>query len=226
VSIYRCGGPSRCPGRRAQTRLSASSSRMARTKVSRSQTCLGFFLALAAPQTGFLDCAIMGCRAGMENLCEGPTFTGYTVDGGCAQCALTPRSSCTSSPSHFPMSRRHGCCGRGSSDFARCDSRESSRAGGWLYGFRAAAHLSIQVARLRGGRCKRARGAESINSLHCNSAPSGREKQPPSRLRSSTERSSSRLPESSSDRRSRSRSRRSIAICSTRDGAAALDCRL
>jgi D-arabinose 1-dehydrogenase-like Zn-dependent alcohol dehydrogenase len=47
-------------------------------------------LALAAPQTGFLDCAIMACRAGMENLCDGPTFTGYTVDGDCAQCALTP----------------------------------------------------------------------------------------------------------------------------------------
>jgi len=28
------------------------------------------------------------CRHGMENLCDGPTFTGYTVDGGYAEYAL------------------------------------------------------------------------------------------------------------------------------------------
>ena len=30
------------------------------------------------------------CRAGKENLCDHPTFTGYTVDGGYAEYAVAP----------------------------------------------------------------------------------------------------------------------------------------
>ena len=38
------------------------------------------------------------CRRGMENLCDQPAFTGYTVDGGYAEYALRPRSGFTRSP--------------------------------------------------------------------------------------------------------------------------------
>jgi alcohol dehydrogenase, propanol-preferring len=40
---------------------------------------------VGVPWLGGVDGVCAYCRAGMENLCEHPTFTGYTVDGGYAE---------------------------------------------------------------------------------------------------------------------------------------------
>src|SRR5271157_2059491 len=42
------------------------------------------------------------CRAGMENLCDNPTFTGYTVDGGYAEYAVAPEDFVYAIPENFP----------------------------------------------------------------------------------------------------------------------------
>ena len=44
--------------------------------------------ASAFPGWGGVDGDCWYCHHGMENLCDHPTFTGYTVDGGYAEYAL------------------------------------------------------------------------------------------------------------------------------------------
>ena len=41
------------------------------------------------------------CRAGAENLCDSATFTGYTVDGGYAQCAVADARYCLRLPARY-----------------------------------------------------------------------------------------------------------------------------
>src|SRR5256884_4864206 len=42
------------------------------------------------------------CRAGAENLCDNPTFTGYTVDGGYAEYIVAPEDFVYAIPEQFP----------------------------------------------------------------------------------------------------------------------------
>src|SRR6516164_72701 len=42
------------------------------------------------------------CRAGAENLCDHPEFTGYTVDGGYAQYIVAPEDFVYPIPQNFP----------------------------------------------------------------------------------------------------------------------------
>src|SRR5258708_5464429 len=42
------------------------------------------------------------CRSGAENLCDHPTFTGYTVDGGYAEYAVAPDDFIYAIPEQFP----------------------------------------------------------------------------------------------------------------------------
>ena len=42
------------------------------------------------------------CCAGMENLCDHPTFTGYTVDGGYAEYVVAPEDFVYPIPEEFP----------------------------------------------------------------------------------------------------------------------------
>jgi alcohol dehydrogenase, propanol-preferring len=88
------------------------------------------------------------CRAGMENLCDHPTFTGYTVDGGYAEYAVAPEdfvyplSEALSDEQAAPL-----LCA-GIIGF-RCLRLSGVKSGSRLafYGFGAAAHVAIQVAR-------------------------------------------------------------------------------
>ena len=88
------------------------------------------------------------CRAGAENLCDHPTFTGYTVDGGYAEYAVAPEDFAYAIPQSF--SDRHAapllCAGIIGFRSLRLSG---IKRGGRLafYGFGAAAHLAIQVAR-------------------------------------------------------------------------------
>ena len=69
------------------------------------------------------------CRRGMENLCDAPTFTGYSVDGGYAEYRRRPRRfrlPAAGRASTICTPRR--CSARASSVSAACASRVSSRA--------------------------------------------------------------------------------------------------
>jgi alcohol dehydrogenase, propanol-preferring len=86
------------------------------------------------------------CRLGMENLCDSPTFTGYTVDGGYAEYAVV-RSDFT-----FPLPDQLDdllaapllCAGIiGFRSLRVAGVKHGDRVG--LFGFGASAHLAIAV---------------------------------------------------------------------------------
>jgi alcohol dehydrogenase, propanol-preferring len=87
------------------------------------------------------------CRAGMENLCDNLSFTGYTVDGGYAEYAVAPEDFVYPIPDGFPDEQAAPLLCAGIIGF-RClrlsGVKEGSRVG--FYGFGSAAHVAIQVA--------------------------------------------------------------------------------
>jgi propanol-preferring alcohol dehydrogenase len=88
------------------------------------------------------------CRAGAENLCDHPTFTGYTVDGGYAEYIVAPEDFIYAIPQQFPDEQAAPLLCAGIIGF-RCLRLSGIKPGGKLgfYGFGAAAHVAIQVAR-------------------------------------------------------------------------------
>ncbi|HLW77051.1 MAG TPA: zinc-dependent alcohol dehydrogenase family protein, partial [Bryobacteraceae bacterium] len=93
------------------------------------------------------------CRAGKENLCDHAAFTGHTVDGGYAQFIAAREDFVYRIPEGFADLHAAPLLCAGIIGF-RC-LRVSGIAGGetlGLYGFGAAAHVAIQVARFWGAR--------------------------------------------------------------------------
>jgi propanol-preferring alcohol dehydrogenase len=91
------------------------------------------------------------CRAGAENLCDHPTFTGYTVDGGYAEFITAPDDFVYAIPEGFGDEQAAPLLCAGIIGF-RALRLSGIKSGGRLgfYGFGAAAHVAIQVARHRG----------------------------------------------------------------------------
>ena len=88
------------------------------------------------------------CRAGSENLCDDPSFTGYSVDGGYADYIVAPQDFVYSIPERFPDEQAAPLLCAGIIGF-RSLRLSGIKPGGRLgfYGFGAAAHVAIQVAR-------------------------------------------------------------------------------
>jgi propanol-preferring alcohol dehydrogenase len=88
------------------------------------------------------------CRAGMENLCDSLSFTGYTVDGGYAEYAVAPEDFVYPIPEGFPDDQAAPLLCAGIIGF-RCMRLSGVKKGSRLgfYGFGSAAHVAIQVAR-------------------------------------------------------------------------------
>jgi propanol-preferring alcohol dehydrogenase len=89
------------------------------------------------------------CQSGRENLCDRARFTGYHIDGGYADYTVADARYCFPIPPGFPDVQAApllcaGLIGYRSYRFAG----EAERIG--FYGFGAAAHLLIQVARYQG----------------------------------------------------------------------------
>ena len=89
------------------------------------------------------------CRAGLENLCDAPTFTGCSRDGGFAAFALADARFV------FRLPDAYGCAQAAPLLCAGLIGHRSLLAAGdgrrlGLYGFGAAAHLVAQVARWQG----------------------------------------------------------------------------
>jgi alcohol dehydrogenase, propanol-preferring len=91
------------------------------------------------------------CRSGRENLCPLARFTGYQIDGGYAEYAVADARYC------FPIDARFGdaeaaplmCAGLIGYRTLRM-AGDAARIG--IYGFGAAAHIAVQVARHEGRR--------------------------------------------------------------------------
>jgi propanol-preferring alcohol dehydrogenase len=88
------------------------------------------------------------CRRGWENLCDSPTFTGYTVPGGYAGCALASADFVVPLPA--TLDDLHAapllCAGIIGFRSLRVAGVEPSERVG-LFGFGASAHLAIAVLR-------------------------------------------------------------------------------
>lgn len=91
------------------------------------------------------------CRAGQENLCDRPAFTGYTLDGGYAEYTVADQHYC------FPLPARYSdlqaapllCAGLiGYRSLVMAGAAEKLG----IYGFGAAAHIIAQVAVHQGRR--------------------------------------------------------------------------
>ncbi len=88
------------------------------------------------------------CRAGAENLCNAPEFTGYTVNGGYAEYIVAPEDFAYAIPEGFPDEQAAPllCAGIiGFRSLRLSGIKPAGRLG--FYGFGAAAHVAIQVAR-------------------------------------------------------------------------------
>ena len=89
------------------------------------------------------------CRHGLENLCDTPGFTGYTIDGGYADYAVADARYC------FKLPGAYGDVEAAPLLCAGLIGHRSLKAAGegehlGLYGFGAAAHIVAQVARWQG----------------------------------------------------------------------------
>jgi propanol-preferring alcohol dehydrogenase len=91
------------------------------------------------------------CRSGAENLCDNPLFTGYSVDGGYAEFIVAPEDFVYAIPEGFLDEQAAPLLCAGIIGF-RSLRLSGIKAGGRLgfYGFGAAAHVAIQVARYWG----------------------------------------------------------------------------
>lgn len=93
------------------------------------------------------------CTAGRENLCLGPTFTGWDVDGGYAELAVAAEDYVYPLPDGLDDEHVAPllCAGViGYRALLACELPEGGRLG--IYGFGASAHLTAQVAVSGGAR--------------------------------------------------------------------------
>src|SRR5580658_3375389 len=102
---------------------------------------------------GGIDGTCWYCKKNLENLCDAPIFTGYTVNGGYAEYALARSDFVFALPSALDDLQAApllcaGIIGFRSLRVAGVEERE--RVG--LFGFGASAHLAIAV--LRGWKCE------------------------------------------------------------------------
>jgi propanol-preferring alcohol dehydrogenase len=97
------------------------------------------------------------CTSGRENLCDDPQFTGWTVNGGFAEYTVAPAAFTYALPDGFDDIQAAPllCAGiigyralRLTGMGERKDGWSGARLG--LYGFGAAGHVCIQLARARG----------------------------------------------------------------------------
>lgn len=95
------------------------------------------------------------CKSDRENLCEDPEFTGWTVDGGFAEYIVAPADFVYPIPSGLDDVHAAPLLCAGIIGY-RCLTQTGLDELGWsgarlgIYGFGAAGHVAIQIARARG----------------------------------------------------------------------------
>jgi propanol-preferring alcohol dehydrogenase len=89
------------------------------------------------------------CRRGRQNLCPEARFTGHHLDGGFAEFMVADERACLPLPSGYPDIRAAPLLCAGLVGYRALRMTWGGRVLG-LYGFGAAAHIVIQVARWQG----------------------------------------------------------------------------
>lgn len=95
------------------------------------------------------------CLTGQENLCDQPSFTGWTHNGGYAEYAIASAAFTYQLPKEFTDTQAAPLLCAGIIGY-RCLRLTALKSANWksarlgLYGFGAAGHVAIQIARARG----------------------------------------------------------------------------
>jgi len=105
---------------------------------------------IGVPWLGYTDGTCPYCQRGLENLCDHPEFTGYTLDGGYSEYAVADQRYC------FPLPDSYSdlaaapllCAGLIGYRTYRLAGEHVERLG--IYGFGAAGHIIAQVAAYQG----------------------------------------------------------------------------
>jgi alcohol dehydrogenase, propanol-preferring len=107
---------------------------------------------IGAPWLGYTCGQCVYCRAGKENLCDRPKFTGYTLDGGYAEYVVVDNRYCFSLPENYADTAAAPllCAGLIGYRSYKMAGDKIERLG--IYGFGGAAHIIAQVAAYQGKR--------------------------------------------------------------------------
>lgn len=89
------------------------------------------------------------CSADKENLCDQAVFTGYQVDGGFAEYCVANTRFCFPIPEDYPDHQAAPLLCAGLIGYRSLGKTEDAKRLG-IYGFGAAGHLLVQVARFQG----------------------------------------------------------------------------
>ncbi len=89
------------------------------------------------------------CVSGRENLCDNARYTGYQIDGGFAEYTVADEHFCFTIPPGYPDLQAAPLLCAGLIGYRSLKMTEKGHRLG-LYGFGAAAHIIIQVARFQG----------------------------------------------------------------------------
>lgn len=89
------------------------------------------------------------CLSGQENLCDHPLFTGYQLNGGFAQYCIAAADFCLSIPSTYSDVHAAPLLCAGLIGYRALSKTGSAKRIG-IYGFGAAAHIVLQVAKYQG----------------------------------------------------------------------------
>lgn len=106
---------------------------------------------VGVPWLGGTDGSCFYCRHGMENLCDSPTFTGFTRDGGYSSHILADWRFCLPIPDRFDDVEAAPLLCAGLIGYRALKIAGAGERLG-LYGFGAAAHIIAQVAAWQGRR--------------------------------------------------------------------------
>ncbi|MFO1413818.1 MAG: zinc-dependent alcohol dehydrogenase family protein [Burkholderiales bacterium] len=104
---------------------------------------------VGVPWLGFTCGTCRYCTSGRENLCAHARFTGYTLDGGYAQCVVADARYCFALPAEFGDHELAPWLCAGLIGYRALRMAGDARTLG-LYGFGAAAHIVAQLARHEG----------------------------------------------------------------------------
>lgn len=104
---------------------------------------------VGVPWLGWTDGTCAYCRSGRENLCDAASFTGYDIDGGYAEHAVADARYCFPIPDAFDDVQAAPLLCAGLIGYRAWRMIGDARRVGF-YGFGAAAHILLQVARHEG----------------------------------------------------------------------------
>ncbi|HEY9000731.1 MAG TPA: zinc-dependent alcohol dehydrogenase family protein [Mucilaginibacter sp.] len=102
---------------------------------------------VGVPWLGYTCGICKYCRKGKENLCENAKFTGYTIDGGYAEYTVAYAKYCFKLSEQYNNSASAPLLCAGLIGFRSYRMIDPSATNIGMYGFGAAAHILIQIAK-------------------------------------------------------------------------------